>query len=432
MLCKYKGYLWRIETGNTIYYSTDASSWTTVGTFYPTTEMVLAMAGMNNCMYFTTAQGLWRVAEGDFIEFVAEWNGSDYPSKGRYLSNIGDALYALVDEQTIWRIDSGHQIMNIMADNAAFIGRGAKPVAIGVVKDYLCVAMKHGDTELLGYDLYLYRNSGWHFLAAVPTTNPVIGILWDKTQKTVIVQIAGDTSYYYKIGNLFTSYDYASLANFEPEGWIEYDRNRGGKPTIAKEWEAVFADIKLQPYTAIEIYGKYDGQTTLGWQKIYPLNGDDPTYTNTTWEDVLQARITTGTDFGRVASKWAKIGIRLSTQNAAYTPVLSAVSLQYLPSVTDRWQWNLAIPVQDDMPLEDGSLATYTVAQQRAHLESLIQSETLIYFEDIDGRVYGCKVLSGTNSPLEYDPNSANIGTYKDEYPEMYQITLQQFEEVTA
>jgi hypothetical protein len=436
LLLNYKGYLWRVTEENEVSYSTDAADWFTVGSFYPLSAKAVSMAGMGDNVYIATQEGLFAVLPGDFIQWVVAWHERTSDDRGRFLTNVGGTLYVIVDNQTIYAIDDAHQITNILENNTLFLERGRVAHYMIRVKDYLCVAVRRGPSESPGSDIYLYKNGNWHFLTEVPATHYVEGMAWDASNSALAVFVQPSAIFKYDLSNLTTSFEYAENIRFAKNGWIEYDLFNGDKPTLDKEWESIIVDFRQNPYTNIELYGKYpidaEGSNTYPantWKKIYPEDGVELEYENNTKDEILEARITSDTEFGRRATRWMKLGIRLSSQHPDYTPVINAVALKYLPNVTDRWRWNLTIPVSDTQQLADGTLVPYTAAQQYAHLEALTQQGTLVYYRDLDGRLYGCKVLSAADDHQEYNPG-IDTDEYADHVPYLYQITLQQFEEV--
>jgi hypothetical protein len=424
----HRGYLWRADANRVIHYTSDVGSgWTTVDAVNPSAPV--GMAGLGNRLYISTPEALFCVDEGDFISFVMHFDTPSYGGSGRGLVAVGDALYVISNTQTVYRIDSGHQIQNILRDNDLFVEKGWTPNWLTVLQDYLCVIVNRPTT----YDsaaIYLYRNGAWHFFAKVPSNN-LNNVIWDKRNNKVVVIDAMGQSWFFALESMSIAPKNQASFKYEQNGIIEFGKFYGGRLTMKKEWHSVFLSLTLCTDTNATLYFTTDDSVSspnpTQWVSR-PLPFTPSTYDPP--HDIITEII-----LPPISSNWIRIAVQLE-QNAAsndVSPILNAIAIRYLPMVTDRWQWNLVIPVQDKMPLEDGSLSVYSVAQQRAHLESLIKSETLVYFQDLDGRTYGCKVLSATNSPTQYDPNSTtSLATYKASYPEMYQITLQQFEEYIA
>ncbi len=439
MMTAYKGYLWRVTNTNVISYSTDAATWTTVGTFYPiTNNQSVGLVGMGNNLYICTENSLFFVAPGDFIQHVVDWNSSDILEAGRSIVSAGDALYVLVDAQTIYRIDQGHQISNIMANNNMMLQSGRTPTRMAAIKDFLCVATARGSGESPGNDLYLYRDAAWHYLAEVPSAKTVTSIVWDEKNKVLVIACAGGENFYYSLANMTIDFSYMTSPFFAKNGWIEYDRFDAGKPTLAKEWESVILAWLRKPYTAIELYAKVPMTGAIEPTLWLPMLGFNtvPAWNATEANLVDSLRsVNAPVDYGgygRYATEWIKLGLRFSTQRKVNTPILESATIKYLPMVTDKYQWTLAIPVSGNQQLANGTINPYTAAQQIAHLDSMTKSEVLIYFKDIDGVTYTCKVLSENRVPLEYDLLPAGEATYAANIPYLYQLTIEQFGPIVA
>ena len=125
----------------------------------------------------------------------------------------------------------------------------------------------------------------------------------------------------------------------------------------------------------------------------------------------------------RPNSKQLRIGLGIyakETINYAGTPVIRAVRVKYHNMITDTFRWNLPIQISDNQ-ITNTTLNTYTAAQMRAHLDSLVRQVPPVIYEDVDGVQYECKVLDCT---VQLDKLEAVNSVQR--YSAVYRLTVEQ------
>jgi hypothetical protein len=80
------------------------------------------------------------------------------------------------------------------------------------------------------------------------------------------------------------------------------------------------------------------------------------------------------------------------------TAAVRAIRVKHHPMLTDRWRWQVALPVHDNQEMPDGTLNSYTGAEVAAHLDELIGRVSPFVLEDMGGTQYEVKVVGATRN----------------------------------
>ena len=105
---------------------------------------------------------------------------------------------------------------------------------------------------------------------------------------------------------------------------------------------------------------------------------------------------------GWIAPRQVKLGFRPRTLSVSSTPRIQALRLKFLPVIgTGRWQ--LSVMCHDNQQMANGTINAYSMAQQVAHINSLIDSQVPIIFEDVDGQKYAVFLLQWSRQVVDWE-----------------------------
>ena len=391
------GYVWR--AGDTeVWYSADGTTWEGPLTVATLGNQIRGMAALGSALYVSCDDGLYWIAPGDFVTPVVQWPQNS-STNGVGMCQWEGALY----------IPLYNGIMRYGADGSLLaVGPGQAsalpPEVSGRVMHllptphFLLATIANPNAD--GYSsLWAYNVDGWHCLS--------IG-LQGVTMRAACINPADNHLYWAgDSGLMFKTYyppnvrnpalDLASMT-FEQEGWLEYDKFIGGYWNLSKDFESIFID-RLED----ALYGGANPQRRGRVQVYVQVStlGETWYHTNNSNRGTT-AMFTFAQDF-RPTGTWLRLGILLKAQNRTETPIVRGLSLRYSTMLADRWRWVLPVLVSTSQEMLDGTLNTYTVAQQVAHLDSLIGSVNPVYLRDIDGTTYRTKVTGVSRSVLRYE-----------------------------
>jgi len=412
------GYVWR--AGDTeVWYSADGTTWEGPLTVATLGNQIRGMAALGSALYVSCDDGLYWIAPGDQVVPVVQWPQNS-STNGVGMCQWEGALY----------IPLYNGIMRYGADGSLLaIGPGQAsalpPEVSGRVMHllptphFLLATIANPNAD--GYSsLWAYNVDGWHCLS--------IG-LQGVTMRAACINPADNHLYWAgDSGLLFKTYyppnvrnpslDLASMT-FEQEGWLEYDKFIGGYWNLSKDFESIFID-RLED----ALYGGANPQRR-GRAQVYVQTSE----LGETWYHTynLNNRAITGLhtfpyEF-RPTGTWLRLGVLLKAMNRTETPIVRGMSLRYSTMLTDRWRWVLPIYVGSSQEMLDGTINTYTVDQQVAHLESLKDSVSPISFRDIDGTVYRAKVTGVSRSVLRYEYDRVSEA---EDAKMIYNLTLEE------
>jgi len=198
---------------------------------------------------------------------------------------------------------------------------------------------------------------------------------------------------------------------FARHGWYEQDRFYGGHITLDKDFDGIYFDT--EDMTSGTIYAYWKDQDSTEWELLG--NGTENDF-RLRWD-------IDGTT--RPNSKWIRIGFLFRTDDEEYTPILRAHSTRFHTMVADRWRWTLQIAVNGNevqkQEKADGTMSSWTGAEMKTHLETLLRQTPPLVYEDIDGIQYEAKVTHAGRSILKAESRNEGI-----EFQYIYNVVLDQ------
>lgn len=416
----WNGYLWRYYNNN-VYYSADTSTWTGPIECGSTDYAVRSMAGMDQQMYVATDEALWMIAPGDIPVGIMRW-GSISSENGADMINHQNALYIAVGGRVVrFTADGTAQDIFVKRDDDLPNSRLGRVEALVSMNSMVVALVSPQLTTTLDYakSLWAYNGQGWHFLGALPTgrtTYAATSPVWNSSNalyydyggtRALWAAPCSEQAYFFNMSDyaLNPYSDPASL--YMPAGWLQTDRFYGGQVELEKDWESVRVWGQFETGASVKVYWQDEGSTA--WELLGTVDSDGE---ELRWSDYST----------RPAGRWIKLGLLLLTTDRAVSPQVTAVGVKFLPMVSDRERWQLAILVSPEQEMLDGERNTYTVAQQLSHLRSMVQRVPPCIYEDVDGTQYEVKVLNASRNMLRYDVVLSNQA--KIQY--VYQMTVEQ------
>lgn len=416
VLCQWNGYLYRTTT-DSIYYTADGTTWTGPFKAEPG-AFIWAMAGMGNDLYFANVNGLYRLAAGDIVVKALSW--------GKVANSIGDGgglvhsgmvnwmgdLYIAVDSQ-IQRYGANGQSTEIWLKDHGSLG--AYPLlgtitSLQVMNNYLVASVSGASGSYYQNSVWAWNRQGWHPLAILPQTvfssEVVTSMYFDRTLDRLWVG-SSNCSYHVRVSDLTINPYIESLtttakARFMPCGWVESSWFDGALMEMPKYLHSVYVvGENISASNPVEVWYKVGGGS-------WTLLGNA-----TSTESELEWAGPTGW----VAPRRVKLGFLLRSSAVSGTPRVEAVRLKFLPVIGDRARWQLSVMCHDSQQMANGTLNSYTMAQQVAHVQSLIDSQVPIIFEDVDGQRYAVFLLQWSRQVVDWEwLPGASVATYKVVY----------------
>jgi hypothetical protein len=425
----WNGYLWRFFN-NSVYYSADASTWTGPIDIGGSDYAVRSICGLDQQVYVATDEALWMIAPGDIAVGIMRW-GTVSSENGADMINHQNALYIAVGGRVIrFTPDGTAQDIFASRDDDLVTQRLGRVVSlVGMNTQVVALVQAKTNTGAGSLSAWAYNGQGWHHITTLPSPRKVVsgdraelwpsaGLYYDYgVSKCLWIAPTAETAYAISLPDyaLNPYNDDASL--FMPAGWLEMPRFYGGQVELAKDWESVRVWGDLSTARPCAVYWQDEGTD---------INTDDELYFPY-WE-YLGAATTSGqelrwSDYAtRPNSRWIRLALLPYTTLVGRSPRVEAVACKFLPMVTDRTRWQLSILISPEQEMLDGERNTYTVAQQIAHLVSMVQRVPPCIFEDMDGTQYEVKVLNASRNVIRFD--ALPDGVTRLQYA--YQVTLEQ------
>jgi hypothetical protein len=162
-----------------------------------------------------------------------------------------------------------------------------------------------------------------------------------------------------------------ALMAYMPRGWQEQDRFYGGQYLLNKDWESVrIVGENLSANVHVKIY--WQDEDSTNWE----LLGSATSEQEVRWLPPYATR---------PAGKWIRLGVLLVTNVGVETPRVRAIIVKFLPKTVTKIQDTVTLSLKSNIQMPDGTPDTYTVAQQWAHVRSLIDSVPPFIYEDPEG-----------------------------------------------
>lgn len=379
----WRGFLWRGSDAN-VYYSGDGTTWSDAIKVGSDDYLVRGLAGLETGIHAATDEGLFYVGDGDIVFGITPW-GTRAIGEIRMI-NHQSALCIPISGR-IWRLSGDENIMDIWIsreDDLPLPLLGS-PLILASMNNWLLAAVDAGATETSS--VWAWQTEGWHHIATLPTGFRPTALYYDRELARLWIGTTGSYAFYVKVDdNAINPYN-STTSRFDQYGWLETPRIYGDLIKIDKDFESVFITGDFAAGTSCGVYFQSDQDST--WQLLGTVTADN---TELQWNDIDT----------RPTGKWLKLGLLLATNDPTITPRVTAIVLKYLPMVTDKERWNLPLILASDQEMRDGSMNDYTVAQQMAHVKSLVTTVAPIMLEDIDGTQYRVKVEGASRQLMHY------------------------------
>jgi hypothetical protein len=376
------GFLWR-RFSNGVSYTSNGTTWTDVQPVGGYGSKVRGFGTMGGNIYLSCDDGLYMLADGDYIVQVAEW---PYRSdkNGQGMCSWEGALYIPLTN-TIVRYDQSGALMNIGPNAEEELPEDVRGNIYTLKPSAHFLFMSMDPASTTGYgSLWAYNVEGWHCLSlglqyiggGGIEVDPVNGHLW----------WGGESNWLHRTNYPATVVNpVREIANMRlgRELWIEYDKFYGGYMTVEKDFDRIVWDIEGNSYS-VAVYWQDSAQPDV-WRRA---------------GETVAGSI----DFGaeRPTGKWVRLGLRITSIGPNTPMVLRGVALKYSSMLTDRWRWVLPIAVHDDQQMPDGSLNPLPTATVVANLKGLIAEVGPLRFIDVDGLEYRVKVTGATRQIVRY------------------------------
>lgn len=419
IFAKHAGYLWRSYL-NQVWYSADGSTWSGPFDVGDPGYEIIGMAGLNQNMYFATADGLYYLAPGDFVVGVGPW-GSEDPSNGRQMVTFQGAIYVTVNGRLTRFTEDGSMQDVWMTKEADLVsGRLGKIWAITTSSNWLFVLVSPTTAGKFP-TIWAYQGSQWHNVATLPAVDAEtvaayydFDLFYDRiTQRLWVITPAHVTYYVYVPDYALNPYnDTASL--YSANGWVEWDWFWGNVREASKDFESVF--VMGENFASgqwVKVYWQDDGST--GWELL-----------GTCTADSTEIRWPVGT---RPNTKKLKLGLLLGSTAGAETPRIRSVRVKYHTMVKDWYQWSLQVDVsggQNGAPNQEmlnGERNAYTASQILGYLDTLSTQVPPFLYTDINGSQYQVKVKEAS---FNYDIVRYNEKSSAKEWEGTYSLVIEQ------
>lgn len=410
-LCQWNGYLYRV-TGDSIYYTADGTTWTGPIRAEPG-ALVWGMAGMQSDLYFANTNGVYRIAAGDVVikaygfGKAADSVGNGYIHSG--MVNWQGDLYVAVDSQIV-RYSANGQVTEIWLKDHGDLG--AYPLlgtvtSLQIMNNYLVASVCGASGSYYQNSVWAWNRQGWHPLAILPQTvfglEIVTSMYFDRALDRLWIGCS-NCSYWLRISDMAKNPYIESLttpakAMFMPSGWVETAWFDGALMEMPKYLHSIYiVGENISSKNPISVWYKIPGGS---WTQLGTATA---TETEMEWSGPT----------GWIAPRRVKLGFRPRTLSVSSTPRIQALRLKFLPVIGDRARWQLSVMCHDNQQMANGTINAYSMAQQVAHINSLIDSQVPIIFEDVDGLRYAVFLLQWSRQVVDWEwLPGASAATYK-------------------
>lgn len=409
LFMRWKGYLWR-AINNEAYYTSDGSTWSSAIEVCPSGFTINSIMGHNDYIFCCCDDALYYIGVADLVFTVTEW-GQLNPDEdfGEGALNWQGSLY-IPALQGILRYDAS-SLLPVGPDlgEGLPLNRSGEIAALATQNNYLYCAVR---ATLGPSTVWAYNGQGWHYITELPTNEEmfITSLFYHRARQKLFIGTNKGVVWHVTASDNPNVLLLDELAYTAPYATIETDWIFGGLMDVDKDWESVMilgdnisADYPIRVYWVdddSEVW-EYLGEVTESGQELR-------------WSDYDT----------RPNSKRLSLGLGLYskyTPDWSGTPIVRAVRVKYHNMIRDTYRWNLPIQVSDDQTMLDDTVNTYTAAQQRSHLDSLVRQVPPVILEDIDGTQYECKVLDAT---VQQDKFEYYDGAKK--YSAVYRVTVEQ------
>jgi hypothetical protein len=419
------GMLWK-AIGTEIYYSANpgANDWT------HTPEMsvgdpdwpVTSMAEMNGEMYVASADGLFRIAPGDFAVGVAPWDDL-HPDNGKSMLNHEGNLYITVNNRIVrYGIDGTFQDVWMSREDDVMDGRLGTVEALATLNGQL-IALLGGGKDGHKPTIWAMLGSGWHHIATLPTAALLAdtdvfplryNMYYDRVTSHLWVITPWRVAYKVYIADQSVNPYNDDDVVYSPSAWVEWDWFLGPIAGARKDFDSIsIIGENITATTPVEVYFKDDSST--GWELLGTATSND---TEMRWSI---------DDGERPDTTKLRLGLLLRTYDGSSTPRIRAIRVKYHTMTKDWFKWSFQVDVSggEQGPQEgtNAQLSTMTAAEIKASLDDIARAVVPIVYEDIDGQQYEVKIRDAT---FTYTTYRRNQNTGVAEWEGVYSIACEQ------
>jgi hypothetical protein len=187
-----------------------------------------------------------------------------------------------------------------------------------------------------------------------------------------------------------------SLTDYASTGWYQSSYFDANLPSIPKLYNGV--TIRHDPLT--------NGQSINVFYRFKEADSWIELTTGAT-NDVGDIEQNLTFDSGITAKK-ISLKVVLNTTDVTTSPKLTEVIMQYSLYPVRKWQWTLRLKAKKNLCLLDNSYETRSAETIRTDLESLLGSERLYNYSDVDGTTYAVLVTDIDGTSWVVNQNDVN------------------------
>lgn len=381
VLSSWNGYLF-VAHGNQLWY-TDASTWE--GPIYvgSSAYTITGMAGMDDSLYLATEEALWRLAPGDIVQGVLPWP-SQSALNGRRMINHAGNLYIPVSNR-IWMYAPNGTLQDMWVSEASQIPPEYMGQIHSLASTHLgVVATVQPVDDSLSPSVWLATTYGWHVLAVLPPGAGAGRVVTDAINNRLWIASRCGLMFSIYLEPMAAAPLYNENQPWGNVGWVEWDWYTGDLVDIDKDWESVTIygdDIGVnQP---VSVFYKATELDSWRWLGTVTTENAELRFNELAY---------------RPAGTKLKLGLLIESNDYHTTAAVRAIRVKHHPMLTDRWRWQVALPVHDNQEMPDGTLNSYTGAEVAAHLDELIGRVSPFVLEDMGGTQYEVKVVGATRN----------------------------------
>lgn len=387
VLASWNGYLYR-ASGNKLWYSGDGATWEGPFEVGPAGVNVTGLAGLGEYLYIATEDGLYYLAPGDFVVGIAPFPALDAANGARMINHNG-ALYIPMRNR-IWQFTASGSFVDVWIDQGADFPSEYLGEIHSLATSHLgLIASVRANDQATSPTLWVQTSEGWHCLAALPPDMGAGRVVADAANRRLWCCTWQGMVYWLPFEPMAVIPTRNPQQRWAPYGWMETDWYSGGLLDVEKDWESVtiFGE-NLSAGQKVSVYYR-DGEEAA-WRLLGAATADN---TELRWNQSVY----------RPTSVKIKLGFLLSTNDIYTTPEVRAIRVKYHPMVADRWRWQFSLPVHTNQQMLDGTLNSYTAAQQLAHLDGLVTQVKPVIFQEIGGVQYEVKVLGASRQVVDFE-----------------------------
>lgn len=371
---------------------------------------IVSMCGVDDDMFVATAEGLYRIAPGDFSVGITPWSSTD-PRNGLYMVNFQGALYVSANGRVLrYQSDGTLQDVWIMRDDDLVAGRLGRVRCLCVVNNMVMV-LANSEEEGGFPTVWAFVNEEWHHIVTLPYAtvgasrvgHRNYAMMHDTNNNYLWIVTPASVSYRLYMSEAAINPYNDSATLYQPYGWVEWDWFDSPVFEAEKDFHSVriFGE-NFAAGQSVTVYWKDDAST--GWEELGTVaanNGE------------LEWTITGGT---RPNTTRFKLALLLKTTSTSETPRIRAIRVKYHLMVKDWWRWNLQIECagRSDayLMMLDGTRMALTNEQINTNIEALaVQTPPFVYV-DVDNKQWLVKVQDAQFSPSKQDYNEDTSWSY--------------------